>query len=155
MDMEQWIWIVWLAILVLSLIAEAMGPALISIWFSAGALVALILTFIPEVPYWVEIIVFLAVSVAAFLAIRPALKKIMQKKIVRTNADTLVGSRGIMKLGADGLNHGEVELRGARWTAIPAREGLSIPAESIVSIVAIEGNKLLVEPLEEKKLEVK
>ncbi len=148
--MEEWIWIVWLAILVLSLIAEAAGPALISIWFSVGALLALILSFIPEVPYWVEIIVFLVGSVATFLLIRPIIKKIMKKRLIHTNVDAIVGSRGIMKLGADSLNAGEVEIRGAIWTALPAKEGLSIPQGSIVAIVAIEGNKLLVEPIKEE-----
>ena len=148
--MEEWIWIVWLAILVLSLIAEAAGPALISIWFSVGALLALILSFIPEVPYWVEIIVFLVGSVATFLLIRPIIKKIMKKRLIHTNVDAIVGSRGIMKLGADSLNAGEVEIRGAIWTALPAKEGLSIPQGSVVAIVAIEGNKLLVEPIKEE-----
>ena len=146
--MEEWIWIVWLAILVLSLIAEAAGPALVSIWFSVGALIALILSFIPKVPYWVEIIAFLASSVLTFLLIRPVIKKIMKKRIIRTNIDSMVGSRGIMKLGADSLNAGEVELRGALWTAIPSRENLTIKEGSIVTIIAIEGNKLLVEPIE-------
>ena len=148
--MEDWIWIVWLSIMVLSLIAEAAGPALISIWFSVGALLALILSFIPEIPYWVEIIVFLLGSVATFLLIRPVIKKIMKKRLIHTNVDAIVGSRGIMKLGADSLNAGEVEIRGAIWTALPAKEGLTIPEGAIVAIVAIEGNKLLVEPIKEE-----
>ncbi|MBO4540958.1 MAG: NfeD family protein, partial [Bacilli bacterium] len=137
-------------IMILSLIAEAAGPALVSIWFSVGALIALILTFIPGVPYWVEIIAFLVGSVATFLLIRPIVKKIMKKRLIRTNADAFIGSRGIMKLGADALNAGEVEIRGAIWTAVPAKEGLTIKEGSIVTIVAIEGNKLLVEPIKEE-----
>ena len=43
--MEQWMWIIWLTIFVVSLIIEAIGTDLVSIWFAFGALVSLIISF--------------------------------------------------------------------------------------------------------------
>ena len=45
--MEQFTWIVWLSLFVLMVVIEAMGPALVSIWFAVGALITLIISFIP------------------------------------------------------------------------------------------------------------
>ena len=54
--MEQYMWIVWLALFVIMLVVEAAGPALVSIWFSFGALIALIISFIPGIEWWIEVI---------------------------------------------------------------------------------------------------
>ena len=54
--MEQWMWIIWLTIFVISLIIEAIGTDLVSVWFAFGALVSLIISF-TACPWWVELIV--------------------------------------------------------------------------------------------------
>ena len=66
--MEQYMWIIWLALFVLMLVIEASGPALVSVWFSFGALIALIVSFIPGVSWWIELIVFTVVSAATLFA---------------------------------------------------------------------------------------
>ena len=79
MPLEDIMWIIWLAIMIVMVIVECMGPALVSIWFAAGALVSLILSllsFIPGVtiPWWVQVIVFVVVSAITLLALRPLTK---------------------------------------------------------------------------------
>ena len=96
--MEQWMWLVWLGMFVLSLILEASTEALVSIWFAAGALVSLGCSFIPGLPYWGEVIIFFAISLIAFFAIRPFLTRFQRRKRTPTNVDALIGSKGIMKL---------------------------------------------------------
>ena len=59
--MEQYLWIIWLAIFVIALVIEASGPSLVSIWFALGALVTMIISFIPGVAWWIELIVFVVV----------------------------------------------------------------------------------------------
>ena len=56
--MEEYMIWVWLGIFVLSLIVEALSADLITIWFAAGSVLAIILSVIPGVPFYVEIIVF-------------------------------------------------------------------------------------------------
>ena len=67
----EWMPLVWLGLFLVALIVEAVSEALLSIWFAAGALVCLGISFIPGCPLWVQIIVFLAVSAIAFLILRP------------------------------------------------------------------------------------
>ena len=67
MPFEDWMWAIWLGIMIIMVIVECMGPALVSIWFAAGALVSLVLSLfslIPGVtiPWWVQVIVFVVVS---------------------------------------------------------------------------------------------
>ena len=77
--MEQYMWIVWLSLFVIMLIVEAIGPALVSVWFAFGALLSLIVSFIPGVPWWVEVIIFVVVSGATLLALRPVFQKYFKR----------------------------------------------------------------------------
>ena len=144
MEMEEWMWLVWLGIAVISFIAEALTAAVVSIWFAAGAVVALILSLIPEVPFWVEIIVFVVVSVACFIAVRPLMTRYMKKRVIKSNVDALVGKRGVVLRACDDLNAGEITINGVTWTAAPALEGLSFSEGEIAEVAAVEGNKLLI-----------
>jgi membrane protein implicated in regulation of membrane protease activity len=148
--LEQWMWLVWLIILVLSLVIEAATAALVSVWFAAGALVCLGLSFIPGLPYWGEIIIFLGVSLGTFLAIRPYISKIMKKRTIRSNVDSLVGEKGIVVTPVDSLHWGAVRLKGVIWTAVPVKEGDTFDEGETVRIKAIDGNKLMIEHLEVK-----
>lgn len=67
--------IVWAVIFTLALMAELLTEALVSVWFCVGAIVAFAITFIPGMPYWGEIIVFVGVSLITFLVLRPILQK--------------------------------------------------------------------------------
>ena len=71
--------------------------------------------------------------------------RFQRKKRTPTNVDALIGSKGIMKLGTDEWNVGEVELRGAIWTAVSVNEKISISEGEHVRVVAVSGNKLIVE----------
>ena len=147
--MEEYIWIIWLALFVIMLIVEACEPALVSIWFALGALVALIISFIPGVSWWIEIIVFIVISAATLFALRPILKRYVKQNTYRSNVDAYVGKRGIVIENIEFLKPGSVKLGDVEWTAIPVNEKDKIPAESVVEVVAVNGNKLLVRKVEE------
>ena len=102
MPLEQYMWIIWLALMIIMVIVECMGPALVSIWFAAGALVSLILSllsFIPNVtiPWWVQVIVFIVVSAITLLALRPLSKRCLKRNTINSNVDSLVGKRGLLE----------------------------------------------------------
>lgn len=148
MDMEQWMWLVWLSIGVLSFLVEAVTAAVVSIWFVAGAFVALIFSLIPNfTPFWVEIIIFIGVSIIGFIVARPFISKYMKKKIVKSNVDGMIGKRGIILTGCDDLNSGEITVNGVTWTAVPAHEGDKFVEGEVASIASVEGNKLLVDKI--------
>ena len=145
MNIEEWMWLVWLVLMIVAFVIEAASEALVSLWFAAGAIVALGLSFIPGLPFYWEIVAFLVVSTAAFFLIRPLFTKLLKKRIVKTNVDSLVGSKAIVKTAGDSVHPGEVVLRGSVWTALPIQDGVSFRKGDIVKVLAVEGNKLLVD----------
>lgn len=147
--MEQYMWIIWLSLFVIMLIVEASGPALLSIWFSFGALVALIVSFIPGVEWWIELIIFVAISAATLLALRPVCKKYLKRNVVKTNVDSFVGKKGYVIEDITFLKHGAVKIGDVSWTAVPVSEKDIIKENEIIEVVAVNGNKLVVKKVEE------
>ena len=148
--MEQYMWIIWLALFVIMIIIEASGPALVSIWFSVGALLALIVSFIPGVAWWIEIIVFLVVSTACLIALRPICKRYFKRNTLNTNVDSFVGKRGYVIEDITYLKPGAVKIGDVSWTAIPANKDDKILENEIIEVVTVNGNKLIVKKVEGK-----
>ena len=148
--MEQYMWIIWLGLFVLMLIVEAGGPALVSVWFAFGALVSLIVSFIPGVPWWVEVIVFVVTSTATLLALRPVFKKYLKRNKFDSNIDSFQGKRGYVIEDITYLKPGAVKIGDVAWTAIPVDQKTEIKENEIIEVVAISGNKLIVKKVEEK-----
>lgn len=149
MDFEVWMWIVWLALFVISLAIEAIGTDLVSIWFAAGALVALIVSFIPGVSWWIELIIFMAISIASLLCFRPLVHKYLRRDIMNSNIDEMKGKKGLLVEKIDLLHQGVCKINDVRWTAIAADEKTKIPAGSTVEVLAVSGNKLIVKKVED------
>lgn len=147
---ETYTWIIWLALFVAMLGVEALGPALVSVWFSFGALIALIVSFIPEVPWWVEVVIFVVISLATLLALRPVLRRYFKRNNYNTNIDSFTGKRGYVIEDITYLKPGAVKIGDVSWTAIPANRDDKILENEVIEVVAVSGNKLIV-----KKVEVK
>ena len=147
---ETYTWIIWLVLFVAMLGIEAAGPALVSIWFSFGALIALIVSFIPEVPWWVEVIVFVVISIATLLALRPILRRYIKRNNYNTNIDSFTGKRGYVIEDITYLKPGAVKIGDVSWTAIPVNREEEILENEIIEVVAINGNKLVVKKVEGK-----
>jgi membrane protein implicated in regulation of membrane protease activity len=132
------------------LIIEAVGPALVSIWFALGAVIALILSFIPEVAWWIEVIVFVVISIATLLALRPILKRYIKRNNYNTNIDSFTGKRGYVIEDITYLRPGAVKIGDVSWTAIPVNKDEKIVENEIIEVVAVNGNKLIVKKVEGK-----
>ena len=148
--MEQYMWIIWLALFVVMLVIEGAGPGLVSIWFSFGALIALLVSFIPGVAWWIELIVFVVVSVATLLALRPVVKRFYKRNNIRTNVDSFVGKRGYVIEDITFLKPGAIKIGDVSWTAIPIDNNEKILENEVIEVVAINGNKLVVKKVEDK-----
>ena len=72
----------WLGAVILFGIIEALTVGIVSIWFSIGALAALIASALHAAP-WLQITIFLAVSAAALIITRPLIKKKITKRPLR------------------------------------------------------------------------
>jgi len=149
---DQVMTIVWTAAIILFGIVEAVTAGLVSIWFVAGALVALVAAFVGA-PLWLQIVLFLLVSAVALALTRPLLRKITTAKAEATNADRVLGEIAKVTETIDNENSvGAVYIDGKTWTARSVDDTI-IPAGSRVHIESMQGVKLLVRPVE-KKVEV-
>lgn len=149
---DQVMTIVWTAAIILFGVVEAVTAGLVSIWFVAGALAALVAAFVGA-PLWVQIALFSFVSAAALALTRPVLRKITSADATPTNADRVLGALAKVTETIDNENSlGAVYVDGKTWTA-RSREGGKIPAGSLVRIESIEGVKLFVKKAEEYKEE--
>ena len=102
--------IVWLALMAAFLMAEASTVSMVSLWFAAGSLIAL-LTALAGGPGWLQITLFLAVSAGLLLALRPLVKKYVTPKVTATNVDSVVGSTGLVTAAIDNVSAaGQVKL---------------------------------------------
>ncbi|MFA6796605.1 MAG: NfeD family protein [Bacilli bacterium] len=142
--MEEYIVYIWLAVFVITFIIEALTVDLISIWFSAAALISLVLSFIPGIPFWVEIIVFFITSTAMIFGLKPIATKHLQRKVTKSNIDEIVGKKGVIIKEITPLHYGEVKINDIIWSALSVDEEKLIPNDTPVEVVAIKGNKLIV-----------
>lgn len=137
--------VVWLALLVLFAIAEAVTVGLVSVWFAAGALVALLATFFTS-NIWLQIFLFLVVSAVAMAVLRPLARRYVLPTVVPTNADRVIGRQAVVTEAIDNLNgKGAVVVFGVAWTA-RSEDGAPIPEGTTVTVNRIEGVKLFVIP---------
>ena len=139
--------IVWLVLMVVFLAAEASTVSMVSLWFAAGALIAL-LTALAGGPAWLQTLLFLAVSAGLLLALRPLVKKYLSPKLTATNVDSVVGTTGLVTAAIDNVSAvGQVKLGAMEWTA-RSTSGQPIPAGTLVKVDRIEGVKAFVSPAE-------
>jgi len=153
--MEAWVWtIIWLVVFVVALIIEAVGTDLVSIWFAAGAVVAIILSLIEGVPWWVQLICFLVVSISALFCFRPMAKRFMRRDLVNSNIDEMKGQKGLLIERIDLLHRGVCQIGDVKWTAVGATDQDVIAEGSTVVVLAVSGNKLIVKKVDEPTKEV-
>ena len=145
--MSMFIWL-WLGAIVLFGVAEMVTESMVSIWFVAGSLAALVTCtsgwalggLTPEAT---QVLVFAVVSAAALAVTRPLVRRFMPRPRVPTNSDRVLGMTAKVTEPVNGAS-GAVYVDGKTWTARSA-DGSRIPAGTQVKVEKIEGVKLLVQ----------
>ncbi len=138
--MTHWFWII-IALLTLAVEIITVGT-LVSIWFSIGAVAAYIAAQL-NLTFEMQLLIFLAVSVLAFLTIRPIAKRFLSTKQQPTNADRYIGQHVTVTEAVSSEKWGAVMIQGVRWS-IREVNGHPVQVGETVEIIALEGAKLLV-----------
>lgn len=147
MSPTSWLW---LAALVFFIIVEAATVQMVSVWFMAGSIAALLASLL-NAGLFVEIVVFVLVSAVALLVLRPIAKRRLEAAKVPTNADMAIGGVGIVTEDIDNDSaRGRVSINNLSWAA-RSQEGEPIKKGEKVRINAISGVKLIVSPIKEEK----
>lgn len=137
---------VWLGLVILFLIAEGATVSLVSLWFAAGAVVAMFAALLGA-GAWLQTGLFLVVSGALLLMLRPIVRRYLVPKITPTNVDSLVGSTGLVTEAIDNVTaSGQVKLGAMEWTA-RSTTGENIPQDTLIRVDRIEGVKVYVTPV--------
>ena len=137
-------WIIWLALLVGTLILEGITLQLFSVWFSVGALAAIFACLLGA-SVWLQIVIFVAVTLISLAATRPLVRRLQRKKIEPTNADRYVGRSAVVLEEIDNVKGtGLIKVEGSTWSARSVEESIIIPAGESVQTVSIQGVKMLV-----------
>ena len=139
--------VVWLIAMIVLLVVEGLVPGLISIWFALGALAALVSALL-HAPLWLQIVWFLAVSIAALALTRPLAKKYINARTQPTNADMMIGKDCVVRESIDNvLGTGAVSVDGKVWTARTESDETKAQEGARAVVVRIEGVKLIVKPI--------
>lgn len=137
---------VWLGLMILFLIAEGATVSLVSLWFAAGAVVAMFAALLGA-GAWLQTGLFLVVSGALLLMLRPIVRRYLVPKITATNVDSLVGATGLVTESIDNVTaSGQVKLGAMEWTA-RSTTGEDIPQGTLIRVDRIEGVKVYVTPV--------
>ena len=95
---------------------ECMTVNLVTIWYIASAILALISSFIID-NFLIQFGIFAIVGTLLLITTRTTLKKLLKEKKERTNLDRIIGMKGIVTEEITKNRTGEVKVDGKRWTA--------------------------------------
>lgn len=146
------IWaIIWLVLILAFLAMEAATVKLISVWFAAGSLAAMLVALLGG-QTWLQMLVFFTVSILLLILLLPVVKKHLKPKLVPTNADALVGRNCTVTETIDPVEGGRVKVGDVTWSA-RSQTGEEIPTGTLVQVKKIQGAKVFVEAVK-KEVEV-
>lgn len=140
--MDAWIW-VWLAVLVLSIVIEIMTEQFVSIWFAPAAIVAVILNLVTLRPVW-QITAFIVVTIVGIFLFRDIVMKRLTRSESKTNIDAIIGEKCVVTERIDNFaGCGQAKVKGQIWSARGAHEDDVFEQGDVLTVVAIEGVKLI------------
>lgn len=135
--------IIWLVILAIMIVLEIISLGLTTIWFGIGAIGAAVVAWMGY-GIWVQLFVFAVLSVIAMAVFRPIAVRYLNRDKEKTNVEDVVGKIVVVTKEIDNEQAtGEVRLNGIEWTA-RSEDGRVIPKEDKVTVVSVEGVKLIV-----------
>ena len=144
----NWEAIFWLGAMIVFLLAEAATVTLVSIWFAAGALGAIVVALLGG-GVVLQVTVFLALAVALLLSLRSIVRKHFTPHVTKTNIDCVIGATGIVVTPVNNIAAlGQVQINGIEWSA-RSTSGSHIPAGALVKVDRVEGVKVFVSLAEE------
>ena len=142
--------LIWVGLFILLLVIEIITVGLTTIWFAAGALAALAANVLGA-NLIIQIIIFLAVSVALLIFTRPWAEKHLNRKRVRTNYEREIGKVIRITEKVDNLDQtGKSVVDGQEWTVRSRNDSDIFEAGALARVVAVSGVKLIVEKCEEE-----
>lgn len=135
----------WLIVVLICCFLEAVTVNLVSIWFIASGIIALIASLFID-SFVIQLGIFVILGVILLITTRKPLQKLVNDKRQKTNFDRIYDMTGIVTEEITKIKSGVVKIDGKYWTAIADE---TIPKDSIVKVLSINSVKLKVKKVEE------
>lgn len=144
--------IVWLILLIVLLAIEVLTLGLSTIWFAGGALVAFLAALMGANLY-VQIILFLVVSIVLLVFTRPVALKYLNGRTTATNVNSVIGQKAVVTGEINNLmGTGQIAVNGITWTARAEQKDCIIEKGKVVQIVKVDGVKAIVKEVKGEKV---
>lgn len=138
---------IWLGIIIVAVIIEIITIDLVSVWFAAGGIVALVADLLGA-SQTIQIILFAIVTTLTIFITRPIAKKYLRTNIEKTNYDRVIGKHGLVTKTITADSKGEVKVMSTSWLATSI-DNIVINQGEYCEIMAVEGAHLVVKKIEE------
>jgi membrane protein implicated in regulation of membrane protease activity len=137
-------WVIWAILAVLLALGELATPGLFFLGPVALATLPALIVSVLGGPAWLQVLVFIAGSLASLLVLRPIARgHLKMPEITRTGTAALIGARATVleRVDADG---GRVRIGGEEWSARAYMDDQVIEPGTRVEVAKIEGATALV-----------
>lgn len=133
--------LLWIIVGIASLAVDILTSAFIFVWFSVGALTAIIASLLGY-SFTVQLITFVIVSTAFIVVGYPLVKNTIKKSIVMTPTTEQGYIGRELTIDEEIVDRATIKIDGIYWTV--KNEGQQVKKGDKVKITGIEGNKLTI-----------
>ncbi|HZG54792.1 MAG TPA: NfeD family protein [Pyrinomonadaceae bacterium] len=146
--MSDFVWILWVVLGVILIVAEIFTSGFVLLWFGAGAIAAA-LAALAGAGYPFQFLIFFLVSIALTAASRTIFTKYLMPEAeeggYKSGAESLPGQVGTVVAASQGaLLEGAVKVYGTTWTAYPAEGEEPLEAGARVVVERVRGASIYV-----------
>lgn len=139
-----WMW-GWLGLAIIFLIAELFTTGFFLLAFGIGAGAAAIAAYLGVDPF-LQVLIFILVSGAVVLMIRPITKRLNERHRNFVGSDRVLEKRALVLTEINpALGNGMVRVDAEEWRAL-SEDGSVIAKDTIVEVLRIDGTRLVVRP---------
>lgn len=151
----NWLWIAWVILGLILVVAEVFTSGFVLLWFGIGALVAAFAGIVGVDSLAIQFLIFAVVSIGLTAASRTIFVNYFSREktgdSLRTGMDSLPGKIGTVVSSSRGaLNEGAVKVFGSTWTAYPAEGEEPLEAGERVCVEKMEGASLYVRRVDQE-----
>jgi len=135
----------WLVVILICAFLEAITVNLVTIWFIASGIVAMIASIFTE-SLLIQVGIFVLLGIVLLITTRRPLQRLVNVQREKTNFDRIYNMTGVVTEEILKNKSGVVKIDGKFWTAV---SDYDIPVDSIVKVLEINSTKLKVKKVED------
>jgi membrane protein implicated in regulation of membrane protease activity len=147
--MENYLWIFWVILGAVLIIAEIFTSGFVLLWFGLGALAAALANLAGVTSIPLQFLIFAVISIGLTAASRTIFVNYFSREKsggdLKMGADALPGQVGTVVTSSQGaLHEGAVKVFGSTWTAYPADGEEPLEAGDRVQVERVQGASIYV-----------